>query len=51
MRTGTPEAVRAAVKACVAAGGGTRHIVNLNHGVDKGTPVENFKAYVAAVTG
>ncbi len=51
LRTGTPEAVRAAVTACVAAGGGTRHIVNLNHGVDKGTPVENFQAYVSAVKG
>jgi uroporphyrinogen decarboxylase len=49
LRTGTPETVRAAVTACVAAGGGTRHIVNLNHGVDKGTPVENFAAYVNAV--
>lgn len=49
LRTGTPEQVTAAVKACVAAGGGRRHIVNLNHGVDKGTPVENFEAYVKAV--
>jgi uroporphyrinogen decarboxylase len=39
------------VKACLTAGGGTRHIVNLNHGVDKGTPVENFQAYVNAVKG
>jgi uroporphyrinogen decarboxylase len=51
LRTGTPEAVRAAVTACVAAGGGIRHIVNLNHGVDKGTPVANFEAYVNAVKG
>ena len=51
LRTGTPETVRAAVRAAVAAGGGTRHIVNLNHGVDKGTPVENFQAYVSAATG
>lgn len=49
LRTGTPEQVRAAVRACVKAGGGQRHIVNLNHGVDKGTPVENFEAYIRAV--
>jgi len=51
MRTGTPDAVRAAVQSCLTAGGGHRHIVNLNHGVDKSTPVENFRAYVNAVTG
>jgi len=51
LRQGTPEQVTAAVRACVAAGGGQRHIVNLNHGVDKGTPVANFEAYVKAVTG
>ena len=51
LRTGTPEAVTAAVKSCLTAGGGTRHIVNLNHGVDKGTPVENFQAYVNAAKG
>jgi uroporphyrinogen decarboxylase len=49
LRTGTPEQVTAAVRACVAAGGGRRHIVNLNHGVDKGTPVANFEAYIQAV--
>jgi uroporphyrinogen decarboxylase len=49
LRTGTPEQVAAAVRACVRAGGGRRHIVNLNHGVDKGTPVANFEAYVRAV--
>jgi uroporphyrinogen decarboxylase len=49
LRTGTPEQVTAAVRACVAAGGGRRHIVNLNHGVDKGTPVANFEAYIRAV--
>ncbi|MBN9520404.1 uroporphyrinogen decarboxylase [bacterium] len=51
MRTGTPEQVEAAVRACVTAGGGTRHIVNLNHGVDKSTPVANFEAYIRAVKG
>jgi uroporphyrinogen decarboxylase len=48
---GTPEQVIAATRACVAAGGGRRHIVNLNHGVDRGTPVANFEAYVRAARG
>jgi uroporphyrinogen decarboxylase len=51
LRTGTPEQVAAAVRACLAAGGGTRHIVNLNHGVDKSTPVANFEAYIRAAKG
>jgi uroporphyrinogen decarboxylase len=51
LRGGTPEQVRQATRACVAAGGGRRHIVNLNHGVDKDTPPENFKAYVRAAKG
>ncbi len=48
---GTPEQVAAATRACVAAGGGRRHIVNLNHGVDRGTPVANFQAFVRAARG
>jgi uroporphyrinogen decarboxylase len=51
LREGSPEQVSAAVRECVRAGGGNRHIVNLNHGVDKATPVANFEAYVKAVTG
>ena len=47
---GTPEQVAERARACVRAGGGPRHIVNLNHGVDKATPVANFEAYVRAVT-
>ncbi len=46
--TGTPEQVTVATKACLAAGGGRRHIVNLSHGVDRETPVANFEAYVRA---
>jgi uroporphyrinogen decarboxylase len=46
--TGTPEQVRAATSECLTHGGGRRHILNLNHGVDRRTPVENFAAYVAA---
>jgi uroporphyrinogen decarboxylase len=49
LHRGTPAEVEAATRACVAAGGGQRHIVNLNHGVDRGTPVENFEAFVRAV--
>jgi uroporphyrinogen decarboxylase len=48
LRSGTSEQVTAATRACVAAGGGRRHIVNLNHGVDRGTPVANFEAFVRA---
>ena len=48
LRTGTPDQVREAVRRCVQAGGGRRHIVNLNHGVDKGTPLANFEAYIQA---
>ncbi len=51
LRAGTPEQVAEATRRCVAAGGGRRHIVNLNHGVDKGTPVANFEAFVRAVLG
>jgi uroporphyrinogen decarboxylase len=46
LRTGTPEQVAEETRACLRAGGGRRHIVNLNHGVDKGTPVANFEAYI-----
>ncbi len=49
LRTGTPDQIRDAVWRCLDATGGCRHIVNLNHGVDKDTPVENFAAFVEAV--
>ncbi len=51
LRAGTPEQVAEATRRCVAAGGGQRHIVNLNHGVDRATPVANFEAYVGAAQG
>jgi uroporphyrinogen decarboxylase len=51
LRTGTPEEVVAATRACVTAGGGRRHIVNLSHGVDRDTPVANFEAFVRAARG
>jgi uroporphyrinogen decarboxylase len=48
LRTGTREQVEQATRRCVNEGGGQRHIVNLNHGVDRSTPVPNFEAYVRA---
>ena len=49
MRLGTPKEVTEATQACLRSTGGQRHIVNLNHGVGKETPVENFEAYIRAV--
>jgi uroporphyrinogen decarboxylase len=51
MRTGTAAEVAAATRKVVEAGGGRRHIVNLNHGVGKETPPANFAAYVKAARG
>ncbi len=48
LRTGTPHEVEEAVRACLRAGDGQRHILNLNHGVGKETPVANFEAYIRA---
>jgi uroporphyrinogen decarboxylase len=46
LRTGSPEQVIEATRRCLAAGDGQRHIVNLNHGVERTTPVVNFEAFV-----
>jgi uroporphyrinogen decarboxylase len=46
LRTGTPDQVAKATARCLTAGGGQRHIVNLNHGVDRATPLANFEAFV-----
>ena len=51
LRTGTPETVTATTNAVLAAGGGRRHVLNLNHGVGKETPPANFEAYVRAARG
>lgn len=51
LKSGTPAEVIAATKKCVQAGGGQRHIVNLNHGCDRAMPVENFEAFVRAAKG
>jgi uroporphyrinogen decarboxylase len=45
----TPEQVAQATASCVRQGGGRRHIVNLSHGMNRATPVENFEAYVNVV--
>ena len=51
LQRGTPDQVIAVTRACLAQGGGRRHIVNLNHGVDRTTPVANFRAFIDTVRG
>ncbi|HEX3150781.1 MAG TPA: uroporphyrinogen decarboxylase family protein [Gemmataceae bacterium] len=51
LKEGTTTQVQDAVRACLAAGGGQRHIVNLNHGVDKATPVGNFETFIRTAQG
>lgn len=51
LRSGTPKEVVKATRRCVEAGGGQRHLVNLNHGCDRATPPANFEAYVRAAKG
>jgi uroporphyrinogen decarboxylase len=51
LQTGTPAQVTEATRRCVQEGGGYRHIVNLNHGVDRRTPVANFEAFIRAARG
>ena len=51
LRSGTVEQVIEATRRCLDEGGGQRHIVNLNHGVDRMTPVENFAAFVRPSCG
>ena len=51
LQNGSIEQVQEETRRCLQEGGGHRHIVNLNHGVDKSTPMENFVAYVETVQG
>ena len=48
LRDGTPEQVRRAVVACKEAGGASGHILNLGHGILKGTPFDNVVAFIGA---
>jgi uroporphyrinogen decarboxylase len=51
MRDGTPDQVYEATKACLAAGGGQKHVLNLSHGMDPKSPVANFEAFIRAAKG
>ncbi len=44
----TPEIITARAKELIKAGGGTRHILNLGHGILPMTPVENARAFIQA---
>jgi uroporphyrinogen decarboxylase len=44
--TGGPDDVRAATRRCLDAGAGARHILNLDHGMERTAKVENFAAFV-----
>ena len=46
LRAGSVAEVEAATRACLTAGGGRRHILNLSHGVDRRTPVDNVRAFL-----
>jgi uroporphyrinogen decarboxylase len=46
LKGGTRAEIEEATRQCLRAGGGRRHILNLNHGVDKMTPAVNFQAFV-----
>lgn len=43
---GSTEEVRRTTKECLLRGGGRRHILNLDHGMDRRARVENFEAFV-----
>jgi uroporphyrinogen decarboxylase len=46
LQKGSREQVIEATRRCLDAGGGQRHILNLNHGVNKNTPMANFEAFI-----
>jgi len=48
LRTGAPAEIAAAVHACVQAGAGRGHVLNLGHGVLKDTPFDNVVAFLDA---
>lgn len=43
---GTQEEVQVASRKCLASGGGHRHVLNLDHGMDRLASPENFAAFV-----
>jgi uroporphyrinogen decarboxylase len=45
---GSPAEVAAATERCLRAGGGSRHVLNLDHGMDRLAKVENFEAFIGA---
>jgi uroporphyrinogen decarboxylase len=48
--TGTAESVQASTRECLTSGGGHRHILNLDHGMDRNAKMENFAAFVETAT-
>jgi uroporphyrinogen decarboxylase len=48
---GSPDQVAEATRRCVHAGSGKKHIVNLNHGLDRRTSVANFETFVRTARG
>jgi uroporphyrinogen decarboxylase len=48
LTSGTPDQITEVVRRSIQATGGQKHIVNLNHGLTRDTPVANFEAFVRA---
>ncbi len=44
--TGSADEVSATTRACLSAGRGGRHILNLDHGMDRNAKEENFAAFI-----